>query len=298
MPSRQSSTLQSNVYTRSIAFNGPIADSFCLTLFFLGSSSLLRKNSWLTICPGQQDLSLPRTMVQRLAKGVLPANTSLHKDAILAMSKGATVFINYLAHTANSASLSTGKRSIPPNAVIDALAELEFESFGPRVEAELKKFNEVQTGKRNEYRRKGRRRRMKRGGQRRGFGGRKGTRGWRKGMKGGGRAGRAGRAIRARSCRRGIGSTTSLKIRTMMTMTASMRRGRGARREGTIRRIYNCGRGGRKKRMRRRKRRRKAMRMNIRMRGDGLVVWRGRRMGVWMGAGMTRRRRGRRRMKR
>lgn len=93
-------------------------------------------------------------MVQRLAKGVLPANTSLHKDAILAMSKGATVFINYLAHAANTASLSTGKRTIPPNAVIEALAELEFGDFGPRVEAELKKFNEVQTGKRNEYRRK------------------------------------------------------------------------------------------------------------------------------------------------
>ena len=44
-----------------------------------------------------QDLSLPRTMVQRLAKGVLPPNTSLHKDAVLALSKGATVFINYLA---------------------------------------------------------------------------------------------------------------------------------------------------------------------------------------------------------
>ncbi|KAF6221011.1 hypothetical protein HO133_002692 [Letharia lupina] len=101
-----------------------------------------------------EDLSLPRTMVQRLAKGVLPPNTSLHKDAILAMSKGATVFINYLAHAANTASLSTGKRTIPPNAVIEALAELEFQDFGPRVEAELKKFNEVQTGKRNEYRRK------------------------------------------------------------------------------------------------------------------------------------------------
>ncbi len=93
-------------------------------------------------------------MVQRLAKGVLPANTSLHKDAILAMSKGATVFINYLAHAANTASLQSGKRTIPPNAVIEALADLEFENFGPRVEAELKKFNEVQTGKRNEYRRK------------------------------------------------------------------------------------------------------------------------------------------------
>ena len=93
-------------------------------------------------------------MVQRLAKGVLPANTSLHKDAILALSKGATVFINYLAHAANTASLASGKRTIPPAAVIDALADLEFDAFGPRVEAELRKFNEVQTGKRNEYRRK------------------------------------------------------------------------------------------------------------------------------------------------
>jgi len=44
-----------------------------------------------------QDLSLPKTMVQRLAKGVLPPNTQIHKDAILAMQKGATVFINHLA---------------------------------------------------------------------------------------------------------------------------------------------------------------------------------------------------------
>ena len=44
-----------------------------------------------------QDLSLPKTMVQRLAKGVLPANTQIQKDAIMAMQKGATVFVNYLA---------------------------------------------------------------------------------------------------------------------------------------------------------------------------------------------------------
>lgn len=46
----------------------------------------------------RQDLSLPRTMVQRLAKGVLPPNTQIQKDAITAMSKAATVFVNYLSH--------------------------------------------------------------------------------------------------------------------------------------------------------------------------------------------------------
>jgi len=36
-------------------------------------------------------------MVQRLAKGVLPANTQIQKDALLAISKSATVFVNYLS---------------------------------------------------------------------------------------------------------------------------------------------------------------------------------------------------------
>ena len=44
-----------------------------------------------------QELALPKTIVMRLAKGVLPANTQVQKDAILAMSKSATVFVNYLA---------------------------------------------------------------------------------------------------------------------------------------------------------------------------------------------------------
>ena len=46
---------------------------------------------------GVEELNLPRTMVQRLAKGVLPANTQIQKDALLAISKSATVFVNYLA---------------------------------------------------------------------------------------------------------------------------------------------------------------------------------------------------------
>ena len=36
-------------------------------------------------------------MVQRLAKGVLPPNTQIQKDAQLAIWKSATVFVNYLA---------------------------------------------------------------------------------------------------------------------------------------------------------------------------------------------------------
>jgi len=44
-----------------------------------------------------QDLNLPRSIINRLAKGILPPNTQIQKDALLAISKGATVFVSYLA---------------------------------------------------------------------------------------------------------------------------------------------------------------------------------------------------------
>ena len=43
------------------------------------------------------DLTLPRTVIARLAKGVLPPNTSINKDALTAISKSTTVFVSYLA---------------------------------------------------------------------------------------------------------------------------------------------------------------------------------------------------------
>ncbi|KAL9600117.1 MAG: hypothetical protein Q9219_003373 [cf. Caloplaca sp. 3 TL-2023] len=92
--------------------------------------------------------------IERLAKGVLPPNTQIQKDAITAISKGATVFVNHIADKANEITLSTSRKTISPNAVLEALAECEFADFLPRVEAELKRFNEIATGKRNEYRRK------------------------------------------------------------------------------------------------------------------------------------------------
>lgn len=44
-----------------------------------------------------QDYLLPRTQTLRLAKSVLPPNTSIQKDAVLAIQKAATVFVNYVS---------------------------------------------------------------------------------------------------------------------------------------------------------------------------------------------------------
>ncbi|MCJ1418534.1 hypothetical protein MMC32_004882 [Xylographa parallela] len=101
-----------------------------------------------------EDLSMPRTMVQRLAKGVLPPNTQLQKDSITAFSKGATVFVNFLTHSAHAHTLKSQRKTIAPADVLLGLRDTEFEFMIPRLEAELNRYNEVQTAKRNEYRKK------------------------------------------------------------------------------------------------------------------------------------------------
>ncbi|KAF3040936.1 hypothetical protein E8E12_007775 [Didymella heteroderae] len=101
-----------------------------------------------------EDLNLPKSIVQRLAKGVLPPNTQIQKDALLAMSKGATVFVNYLTSAAAEEALRSGRKSVMPADVFAAMRELEFEFMLPRLEAEVTKFTSIQADKRNTYRKK------------------------------------------------------------------------------------------------------------------------------------------------
>ncbi|KAG9786654.1 hypothetical protein ABEF93_004703 [Exophiala dermatitidis] len=107
------------------------------------------------------DLLLPRTLVSRLARGVLPPNTSIQKDATLAIAKSATVFISYLAHHANE---QTTKKTIGPQDVLKALKEIEMDGvmelgavgkdgrLGGRLERELEAYEEILQRKRKGYR--------------------------------------------------------------------------------------------------------------------------------------------------
>ncbi|KAF2189674.1 histone-fold-containing protein [Zopfia rhizophila CBS 207.26] len=101
-----------------------------------------------------EDLNLPKSIVQRLAKGVLPPNTQIQKDALLAMSKSATVFVNYLTHHAHENAARSNKKTVMPKDIFDAMQELEFDAFLPRLEAEVNKFMSLQADKRNSYRKK------------------------------------------------------------------------------------------------------------------------------------------------
>ncbi|KAL3428039.1 CBF/NF-Y family transcription factor [Phlyctema vagabunda] len=102
-----------------------------------------------------EDLNLPKSIVTRLAKGVLPPNTQIQGNAMLAMSKSATVFVNNLAAAANANAHAAQRKTINPQDVFQALREdLEFADFVPRLEAELAKFNEISAEKRSNSRKK------------------------------------------------------------------------------------------------------------------------------------------------
>ncbi|EFZ00113.1 histone-like transcription factor (CBF/NF-Y) family protein [Metarhizium robertsii] len=103
-----------------------------------------------------QDLTLPKSIITRLAKGVLPPNTQIQANAILAMSKSATVFISYLASHANENTVNAGKKTVAPADVFKALDDVEFSFLKGPLEAEFARFSQIQTEKRTNYRQKAR----------------------------------------------------------------------------------------------------------------------------------------------
>ncbi|KHN94467.1 CBF/NF-Y family transcription factor [Metarhizium album ARSEF 1941] len=114
-------------------------------------------NRRLTPRPTQtQDLTLPRSIITRLAKGVLAPNTQIQANAVLAMSKSATMFINYLASHANENTVNANKKTVAPADVFKALDEIEFSFLKEPLEAEFAKFSQMQTEKRTSYRQKAR----------------------------------------------------------------------------------------------------------------------------------------------
>ncbi|KAJ4272202.1 hypothetical protein NW762_000913 [Fusarium torreyae] len=101
-----------------------------------------------------EDLTLPKSIITRLSKGVLPPNTQIQANAIMALSQSTTVFINYLASHANENTTNAGKKTISPADVFKALEETEFSFLRGPLEAEFAKFNAIQTEKRTSYRQK------------------------------------------------------------------------------------------------------------------------------------------------
>ncbi|KAK6356377.1 hypothetical protein TWF718_000738 [Orbilia javanica] len=94
------------------------------------------------------DNTLPKSIVTRLAKGNVPSNTQIQKDAVTALSRSATVFINYLASMANDITKMNSRKTITPENVIQAIDDIEFPGLKERLQGELEAFKKAQANKR------------------------------------------------------------------------------------------------------------------------------------------------------
>lgn len=76
-----------------------------------------------------QDLNLPTAVVTRLIKDALPDGINIAKEARIAISKAASVFIIYLSSAAINEAKKSNHKTMTPQNIFDALEEIEFESF-------------------------------------------------------------------------------------------------------------------------------------------------------------------------
>ena len=95
---------------------------------------------------------MPRMMSVRLAKGVLPPQTLIHKDAATAMQFSTSVFLNHIANAANEHTINAGRKNISPQDILEGIKETEWGFLVPQLEEELGIYVRTVNDKRNEDR--------------------------------------------------------------------------------------------------------------------------------------------------
>ncbi|KAJ2658000.1 hypothetical protein IWW48_004258 [Coemansia sp. RSA 1200] len=83
------------------------------------------------------DLDYPKAVITRLIKGSLPDNIAVQKEARQAVTKAATVFVSYIAATANDCAREGGHKTVMATDVFKALEAVGLADFIDRLQAEL-----------------------------------------------------------------------------------------------------------------------------------------------------------------
>ncbi|EPX74184.1 DNA polymerase epsilon subunit Dpb4 [Schizosaccharomyces octosporus yFS286] len=86
------------------------------------------------------DLALPRSIVMRLIKQVLPQKSTAQKEAVKAITNSATLFASYLTSAAGEISSTRNRKIVMPQDVLSALQEIEYPEFTSQLEAHLRAY--------------------------------------------------------------------------------------------------------------------------------------------------------------
>jgi DNA polymerase epsilon subunit 3 len=94
-----------------------------------------------------EDLNLPNAVINKIIKEALPDNVNISKDARLAISKAASVFVLYSTSCANNFAMQHKRKTITGQDVLDAMKEMEFERFVEPLKRSLEAYKEQRSRK-------------------------------------------------------------------------------------------------------------------------------------------------------
>ncbi|KAK7095005.1 DNA polymerase epsilon subunit 3-like [Littorina saxatilis] len=94
-----------------------------------------------------EDLNLPNAVVGRIIKEAIPEGVNVSKEARLAISKAASVFVLYATSCSNNYALKAKRKTISAQDVLSAMEEMEFEQFIDPLAEALEAFRNQQQGK-------------------------------------------------------------------------------------------------------------------------------------------------------
>ncbi|XP_011043044.1 PREDICTED: DNA polymerase epsilon subunit 3 [Populus euphratica] len=96
---------------------------------------------------------LPKAIVRRVVKDPLSrcspedSDINVHKDALLAFSESARIFIHYLSATANDICKESKRQTMNADDVFKALEDIEFPEFVGPLKVSLSEFKRKNGGK-------------------------------------------------------------------------------------------------------------------------------------------------------
>jgi len=101
-----------------------------------------------------EDLNLPNAVVTRIIKDAIPDGVAVSKEARLAISKAASVFVLYATSCSNNFALKNKRKTINAQDVLSAMEDMEFEQFIEPLQQCQEAFRQEKSEKKTQKREK------------------------------------------------------------------------------------------------------------------------------------------------
>jgi len=96
-----------------------------------------------------EDLNLPNAVVTRIIKDAIPDGVAVSKEARMAISKAASVFVLYATSCSNNFALKNKRKTINAADVMSAMEDMEFEQFIEPLQQCQEAFRQEKNEKKN-----------------------------------------------------------------------------------------------------------------------------------------------------